>query len=98
MAKKLKIAQKRKKNKWHLLNLSEEQPNCDILGSTHIEIYGNSKISIDGCLGVYEYRDTYLKLRLVKGTLILCGTDFNIVYFENKLISVKGRVSAIEFV
>lgn len=98
MRKKLKIDQKTKKNKWNILNLSEEGADYDLFGSTHIEIYGNTRISIDGCLGVYEYRDTYLKLRMIKGALILVGSDFNIVYFENKVISIKGKVSAVEFV
>ncbi len=96
MAKKIKC--KKVKSKWKLLGLSEEDAQAEILGAAHIEVFGNSKISIDGCLGVYEYRDTYLKLRLSKGNVILCGTGFNIIYFENRLISVKGKISAIEFV
>ncbi len=96
MAKKIKTP--KAKHKWKLLKLNDESLDTEILGSAHIEIFGNSKISIDGCLGVYEYKDTYLKLRLTKGTAILCGTGFNIVYFENRLISIKGKISAIEFV
>ncbi len=96
MAKKIKTP--KKKHKWRLLSLSEEAANTEILGSAHIEIFGNGKISIEGCLGVYEYKDTYLKLRLVKGTVILCGIGFNITYFENNTISIKGKISAVEFV
>ncbi len=70
----------------------------EMLNSSHIEIFGNGKINVDGCLGVYEYKDTYLKLRLIKGALILCGSGFNIVYFENRLISISGKISAVEFV
>ncbi len=97
MAKKLKIESSVKKSKWRIWGLSKEAGG-EIIGNTHTEIFGNGKISIDGCLGVYEYKDTYLKLRLIKGTVILCGSGFNIVYFENRLISVTGKISAIEFV
>lgn len=97
MSKKIKIESKRKKEKWSLLNLKEESEG-DILSAAHIEIYFNQKITVDGCLGVYEYRDTYMKLRLNKGSLILCGSGFNIVFFENKMISIKGKISAVEFV
>jgi sporulation protein YqfC len=98
VAKKLKIEGKKKKSKWKLLNFKETELETEIIGSAHIEIFGNSKISIDGCLGVYEYRDTYLKLKLLKGSIILCGSEFNIIYFENRLISIKGKISSIEFV
>ena len=68
-----------------------------MMSSTHTEIFGNSKISIDGCMGVYEYRDTYLKLKLQRGSVILCGSGFDITYFENRLITVKGKISSVEF-
>ncbi len=98
MNKKLKIDCKAKKDKWRLLSFAENEIKQDMLSKARIEIFGSNRITIDGCLGVYEYRDTYLKLRLSKGAVIICGSGFNIVYFENKLISIRGEISAIEFV
>lgn len=98
MAKKLKIDSKAKKSKWNILNFSNEDVSIEVQNSANIEIFGNSQVSVDGCLGVYEYKDTYLKLRLLKGSLIIVGSGFNIVYFENRIISVKGKITAIEFV
>ena len=98
MAKKIKTDIKHKKGKWNLSGVLESGVTGELLSSSHIEIFGNQRISIDGCLGVYEYKDTYLKLRLSKGSVTLCGSDFNIVYFENRLISVKGKINTIEFV
>jgi sporulation protein YqfC len=48
-------------------------------------------------MGVYEYRDTYLKLKLNKGAVIICGSDFDITQFENRLITIKGIISSVEF-
>ena len=48
-------------------------------------------------MGVFEYRDTYLKLKLNKGAVIICGSGFDITYFENRLITVKGKISSVEF-
>ena len=98
MAKKLKIDSKEKKSKWNILNLSDDGVSFEMQNSTNIEIFGNVQISVDGCLGVYEYKDTYLKLRLLKGSLIIVGSEFNIVYFENKVISIKGKINSVEFV
>lgn len=97
MAKKLKIEKSKKKQKWSILKHTDEILDHSMMSSTHTEIFGNSKISIDGCMGVYEYRDTYLKLKLQRGSVILCGSGFDITYFENRLITVKGKISSVEF-
>ncbi len=89
---------KKKKSKWKLGGFSEDETARENIGSARIEICGNTRITVDGCLGVYEYRDTYLRLRLTKGTVILCGIGFNIVFFENRQITVKGKISSVEFV
>lgn len=87
------------KNKWKLIGIcKEDKKQSDTITGAHIEIFGTGKLVIEGCLGVYEYKDTYIKLRLSKGTVIICGSGFNIVYFENKLISISGSVSALEFI
>lgn len=96
MGDKLKL--KKKKTKWNLGGFSKEEKTMESIGSARIEICGNTRISIDGCLGVYEYRDTYLRLRLIKGAVILCGIGFNIVFFENRQITIKGKISSVEFV
>ena len=77
-----RVKLKKKKSKWKLGGFSEDETARENIGSARIEICGNTRITIDGCLGVYEYRDTYLRLRLTKGTVILCGIGFNIVFFE----------------
>ena len=93
-----KVKLKKKKTKWKLGGFSEEETAGENIGSARIEICGNTRITIDGCLGVYEYRDTYLRLRLTKCAVILCGIGFNIVFFENRQITVKGKISSVEFV
>ena len=97
MSKKLKIESQKKKEKWDILARSDSFPDGSMLKGPHTEIFGNNRISVDGCLGVAEYKDTYIKLRLQKGMLILCGCGFDIVFFENRLITVKGEISSVEF-
>lgn len=97
MAKKLKIEKNTKKERWNILKHTDKILDSNMAVGAHTEIFGNSKISIDGCMGVYEYRDTYLRIKLQKGAMILCGSGFDIVFFENRLITVKGKISSIEF-
>ena len=97
MAKKYKTEQIKKREKWNILRNIDEFSGRDMLTGAHTEIFGNSKINVEGCLGVFEYKDTYLKLKLDKGVLILCGSNFDIVFYEEQTISIKGVISSVEF-
>lgn len=97
LSKRLKIEKSSKKNKWNLLKVEDSFIDKDVLLSPHIEIFSNEKINIEGCYKVLEYTDCYLKLKLKQGQLILQGNGFDILLFERKLITVKGKISSVEF-
>lgn len=96
MAKKLNFEKSKKRVRWNLAPKSDFI-DYDILSSFHIEIFGSKEIEIDGCFGVYEYTGDYLKLKLKKGAVVICGSDFDILTFENKKITAKGKIKSIEF-
>ena len=48
-------------------------------------------------MGVIQYTETYIKLRLPKGEHTECGTENDIVTFEDTTITVKGNMSSLEF-
>lgn len=95
MAKKLKIEKSKKRLKWNLTP-RDDFIDSSMLSGPHIEIFGDGKIEIEGCEGIYEYGCDYLKLRLKKGALLICGNDFDILTFENKSITVRGKIKSIE--
>ena len=97
MAKKLKIEGKKKKEKWNLFGADGAVFDTAILKGAHIELFSNREIILDGCYGVFEYREDYIKLNLGKGTLVLCGENFDISSFEAKVITIKGKISSVEF-
>lgn len=97
MAKRLKIEKSEKKHRWKILNYAEQTLSSDMLKGAHTEIFGCGEISIDGCLGVTDYSESYIKLKLQRGSVIICGNNFDIVFFENRLITVKGKISSVEF-
>ena len=97
MGKKLKIEKIKKKEKWNFFRQGGEIIESGLLKGAHTEIFGNGSITVDGCMGVSEYRDSYLKLKLYKGYLIICGEGFDITYYENRLITIKGKISSLEF-
>ena len=92
----MKIEKSKKREKLNLFG-SEKVFDTDILKGSHTEIFSNSRIVIEGCLGVYEYNDCYLKLKLTKGALIVSGRDFDISTFEMGTITVNGKITSLEF-
>lgn len=97
MSKKFKFKSEKPKPKWKLFGCSDDIIDKNLVKGPHIELFGNREIVLEGCTGVFEYSDTYLKLKLSKGALILCGCGFDIVSFEGSTIIVKGRISSLEF-
>ena len=97
MGKKLKIERSEKSTKWNLFKMNSAILDNDLIKGPHIELFYNNQAVIEGCIGVYEYNDTYLKLRLSKGALILNGEAFDILTFEDKTITVKGKINSLEF-
>lgn len=97
MAKKLKIDNKKRKEKWNIFGSASADFEKALFVGPRIELFSNSQLILEGCLGIFEYNDNYLKLRLSHGALILNGQKFDVVSFEEKTITVKGEISSLEF-
>ena len=97
MAKKLKFETQKNKEKWNLFKFKDSVIDDDLIKGVHIELFYNKQEVIEGCLGVYEYNDTYLKLRLKNGAVIFSGENFDIVNFENQTMTVKGKITSLEY-
>ncbi len=97
MSKKFKFKSEKPKEKWQIFGCSDSGAQAQRFKGPHIELFGNREITVEGCMGVFEYSDTYLKLKLPKGALILCGCNFDIVAFEGTTITVRGNMSSLEF-
>lgn len=97
MSKKFKIKSEKPKEKWRIFNYNDIISESNLLNCPRIDILGNGEITVEGCQGVFEYSDSYIKLKLNKGALIICGSRFNIVTFEGSLINIRGKISSIEF-
>ena len=97
MSQKFRFISNRKKQGINFFeNKSEKNKENLILGS-HIELLSNQEVTIEGCKAVLEYKDNYIKLKLNKGMVIICGNCFDIVLYDKELITVKGVISAVEF-
>ena len=97
MSRKINIEIGKKKEKARLFKTADELLQSKVIKGTHIELFSNKEMSLEGCAGVYEYTDCYIRLNVGKGSLILNGSDFDISSFEEKTIVLKGNISSIEF-
>lgn len=95
LSEKIKLTNAKRKEKWNILSYKDS--TSEILKSFRIEITGNSFFSLEGCQRVEEYTEEYLKLKLQKGGIFLHGKELNITSFEDKTITVKGEIKALEF-
>lgn len=99
VSKKFKIPSNHKKTQFNFFSFDEKEinENNSVLCKSHIELFSNREIVIEGCRGVAEYRDDYIKLRLQKGSVTICGNEFCIVSFENGSVVIRGNISSLEF-
>ncbi|MBR4072898.1 MAG: YabP/YqfC family sporulation protein [Clostridia bacterium] len=95
MSQKFKFKSNHKKPKINF-SLKNDAPEIGF-NDPRIEMLFNKEITLEGCKGVLEYKDNYIKLKLQKGSLQLCGEDFGITHFENNTITVKGKITTLEF-
>ncbi len=72
-------------------------PYSVLYGGTHIEMFGNSKVTFEGKYTILEYSAEMLKIKLNKYTLNICGTGLTLSNVESSAFLLTGNVTSIEF-
>ena len=80
----------------HLKSLASSL-GLDLLSGTHIEMFSNKKIIIEGCYGINEYADSLIRLNMPKGQLLIFGHSLEIESMEEKIIIISGKITSVEF-
>ncbi len=62
-----------------------------------IEMLSNREIIIDGCKGVVEYTENYIKLSLGIGTICVSGDNLLIKSFDSSIAVISGTITDISF-
>ena len=65
--------------------------------SPHIELLGNREVTVDGCKGILEYDDGFIRLNLGKTVLRLTGRDLMITALSDRTAVIEGYILSIEF-
>lgn len=62
-----------------------------------METVSNREISVDGCRGVTEYDNTFIKLNAGHGTVTVTGQNLEIISFNEQSLMIKGKIERIDF-
>lgn len=97
MSKKIKLSRPKIKSKLKLFNTAFQLSNDPFSKLAQITLKGDKEAIIDGCYGIIEYSDCFIKVNIGNGNLKLIGCDFSISDYSEHNITVCGIIKSIEF-
>ncbi|MBO4693633.1 MAG: YabP/YqfC family sporulation protein [Clostridia bacterium] len=86
-------SQKKKLNIFRFNGVTDTGRN---LSAPRIEIISNREFSLDGCLGIIEYNDVYVRVKVPRGEITVMGVSLDIPIFDGPIITVKGKIHSVE--
>lgn len=86
-----------RKNKFNFIQENNEALHSEIIKGSHMEIFSNKRIIIEGCSNIIDYQEDYIKLKFKKSYLNIFGTCFIINYFDENKIDINGNIVSMEF-
>ena len=74
--------------------------DIDELGATgvaHIELMGNQKAIVDGCIGILDYNEGLIRLNTGKNIVRFTGTELSISSMSYDQTVVCGNIITVDF-
>ncbi len=62
-----------------------------------IQIYDNTRMTIEVCHGIAEFDENRIKLELAKSALIITGLELKMRNFSKSGIEIKGKIHSVNF-
>lgn len=85
------------RKKLHIFRYDRINTGAGSISGPRIEIISNKELSIDGCKGIIEYNDFYVRIKINKGEITVFGESLDIPVFDGPAITVCGKIKSIEF-
>lgn len=76
---------------------SLEIPREILSNEQKIIITGNAMMRVEGVLGIEEYSNEKISLRVKRGICSVSGTELNIDAITEEYVILKGMVKSVEF-
>ena len=72
-------------------------PAAAFANVTHMELSGNTQVTVEGCGGILEYSDEVVRVKTGKMVTKFSGRNLQIRCLSRDSLIVEGFVTAIEF-
>lgn len=93
MGKVLKTGMAQKRNKIKFFDSGE---TAGVTGPV-TQVFGNRRATLDGCIGVIDYHENIIRLRVQNGTVTFCGRDLCMEELSDTSAQISGTVDSVGF-
>ena len=76
---------------------SSDIPFSAMGNNLHIEMFGNTRLSIDGGFTILEYTEENIKLKFKKRLLEIFGSNLIINNVSDENLLITGKIVSLEF-
>lgn len=73
-------------------------PPTSVSGMSQIDIMSNREAIIEGCRGVLEYNEDYIRLNLGNMSVRFCGRALQLRSLSEESVIIEGFIQSIEFI
>lgn len=70
----------------------------ELLPQLKLEMLNNNELIIDGCKGILDYGEDFIKLNTGQVVTMIKGTELLIESFDREMAIIKGVICDISFV
>ncbi len=77
----------------YALNLPEDA----FVSQSHMELFGQKELVIEGAKGILEYNDEAVRIRVKERCVLIQGQRLRVDMFLENVIVVRGSFSSIAF-
>ena len=95
--KEFKFISHKKKDKIKVFDNTDGLSDLEKSYGVRTEIFLNKSATVEGCLGVLDYKNEYIKIRVKKGYMIFTGKALEISLYEENIIKIRGIISNVEY-
>ncbi|PWM39776.1 MAG: hypothetical protein DBX66_01530 [Clostridiales bacterium] len=86
------------KEKKTLIGSILQMPEASLNNMCQIELMSNREALVDGCKGVVEYNEDFIRLNLGNMTVRFCGRALQLRSMSEESVVIEGYIQSVDFI